>query len=268
MRFLKNVLVASTLLLGTSGFAQQGDWAPAGGAPPESSDAVSLSQAESRRGPTWVPGNAEAKEFARVTGITIGEATSEMRRMAALSRFIERLQQRRPELFSFVAMRNGKLVIGLTDPSADLTDLLPRGLLDPVFVEAAVSAKETEALLENVTEDLRAAGFADVSVGISPETGRMTFLARDRVEALRAALESGSIAVDLPYDVESGGIEVSATLVGSASWNADPGRCSTLCGGTTGFSVMSTGSSQSRYVTTAGHVDNARARYNQRADST
>ena len=252
-----------------SALAQQTDRTPPTEPPsPPVSQGVPLSQAESKRGPNWSPGNAIAKEHAERTGVSVGEATSEMRRLEALNRFVARLQERRPGLFSFVAMRDGKMVIGLTDPEADLTDILPRGLLDPDFVTAALSVDEMDSILDDVTRKVTALGFKNVSVGLSPETGRLTFRTPERLEELRAALDSGALPVDQPYDVETGGIEVTLTLYGSAAWNADPSRCSSLCNGTTGFSVMSTGADQTRYTSTAGHVDNARARFNQGADST
>lgn len=267
MKRVNQIVACLILAAGAPVIAQQQSWSPIPAGPPEQSDGVPLSKLEASRGPDWQPGNAEAKEYARIAGISIGEATSEMRRMAALKRFIERLQNRRPELFSFVAQRNGNLVIGLTDPSADLSDFLPKGLLDPTFVQAALSDTQAETILQKITGDLRSVGLDDVTVGVAPESGNVTFLAGDSTGELRSALQEGRLTVDQPYEILDDQVTVAATLVGSASWNVDTSYCSQYCGGTTGFSLMSTGSDATRYVTTAGHVHNGRSRYNSRWDS-
>lgn len=268
MKLSIKLLLTLPLLWGVGAAAQESGWSPPSeDAPPEISDAAPLRDVNERRGPSWEPGNAEAREYARSTGLSLGQATSELRRMNALNRFVERLQDRRPELFSFVSMRSGRLVIGLTDPSADLTDILPRGLLDPDFVTAALSAEEAERITQATSMQLAEAGFEKVSVGLAPENGQLTFLAGDQVSELQAAIDSGQVDVDLPYEIQDGEIVVSGTLYGSAAYETDPSRCSSLCGGTTGFSVMSTESDATRYVTTAGHISNARARFNRNADA-
>ena len=163
MKSCMKMLLSLPLLWSVSAGAQDSNWSPPPeDAPPEVSNAAPLRDVNERRGPSWEPGNAEAREYARVTGLSLGPATSELRRMNALNRFVERLQERRPELFSFVSMRDGKLVIGLTDPSADLTDILPRGLLDPDFVTAALSAEEAERITQAISTQVAEIGRAHV----------------------------------------------------------------------------------------------------------
>lgn len=53
-----------------------------------------------RRGDFSDPGNEKARHFARERGISPDEAASQLRRQAALTRFIERLRERHPDKFS------------------------------------------------------------------------------------------------------------------------------------------------------------------------
>ena len=83
------------------------------------------------------PGNQQAARFAKERGISVGQATSQLKRQAALTRFIERLKQRHPDKFSFVRVDGDQIIVGLTDPSADIRSLLPPGLVSATPVKAA-----------------------------------------------------------------------------------------------------------------------------------
>lgn len=141
------------------------------------------------------PGNEKAKRFATATGVSLGEATSQLRRQWALNQFIQRLNQRNPDLFSFVALRNGQLTIGLTDPSTDIAALIPPGLGDVAKTGARYSERGTRAKLRQLNAELRSAGVRDVSVGVNSETGHIEFLTMKSAAELRAAIDSGKVSV-------------------------------------------------------------------------
>lgn len=268
MRSYAKLLISFPLLISGGLAAQEGRWTLPQGDPPQAERGVPLRDVEQSRGPSWAPGNAEARAYARETGQSIGEATSEMRKINALNQFIVRLEARRPGLFSFVSMRGGNLVIGLTDPTIELSDILPPGLIGSQFVKAAMSAEDAEREATTLSDRLKNSGFDDVTVGVAAETGEVTILAGDQEAEIRAAIKSGKVSVEGPYRVESGKIVTTGTLYGSAAWETDPTRCPDLCGGTTGFSLMSTGSDATRYVTTAGHIYNGNGRFNSKVDGT
>jgi hypothetical protein len=199
--------------------------------------------------------------FASERGISVGEATSQLRRQAALNRFIERLKQRHPDKFSFVAVEGDRIKVGLTDPSVDLQSLLPPGLANVATVQAVYSEQGAVAELDALKRQLTAAGLKDVTVGVNPATGRVEFLTRKERAPLEAALRSGAVKPDHEHVVLDDEITTTASLDAGRAWNGDTSICTQYCGGTTGFSLIST-TGATRYVSTAGHVDNARARYN------
>ncbi|MDQ3287309.1 MAG: S1 family peptidase [Pseudomonadota bacterium] len=207
------------------------------------------------------PGNAKAKHFAQERGTSIGEATSKLRRQAALAMFIERLKDRHPDTFSYVAVNADSIEVGLTDPSIDITALLPPGLATVQKVQAVYSEKGTYARLEELKRQLVSAGLKDVSVGVNPETGRIELLTKTAQAAVQRAIASG--AIDSPHGIEV--IEDEIIPLGyidaGKAYNVDPTYCSDYCGGTTGFSLGDYAGTR-RYTSTAGHMDNNRARYN------
>jgi hypothetical protein len=118
------VWIAGSACLAIAGAAL----AQAGIEPPNVDPSRVIRAAEATERPFSDPGNAGAKAVAEAEGISVGEATSRLQRQKALNQFINRLQQRNPDLFSFVIDRGGTLEIGLTDPNVDVSDLLPPGL--------------------------------------------------------------------------------------------------------------------------------------------
>jgi hypothetical protein len=213
------------------------------------------------------PGNQQATAFAKERGISVGEATSQLRRQAALTRFIERLKQRHPDKFSFVAVEGDQIKVGLTDPSVDLQSMLPPGLANVTAVKAVYSEQGAAAELEDLKRQLAAAGLKDVTVGVNPGSGRVEFLTKKERAALEEALRTGKVKTDQDHVVIDDEITVTASLDAGKAWNSDESICYQYCGGTTGFSLIST-TGTARYVSTAGHVDNARARYNTSNSST
>lgn len=213
------------------------------------------------------PGNEQATAFAKERGISVGEATSQLRRQAALTRFIERLKQRHPDKFSFVAVEGDQIKVGLTDPSIDLQSMLPAGLANVAAVKAVYSEQGAAAELEDLKRQLAATGLKDVTVGVNPGTGRVEFLTRKDRAALEEALRSGKVKTDQEHVVVDDEITVTASLDAGKAWNSDDSICYQYCGGTTGFSLISTAGT-TRYVSTAGHVDNSRARYHTSNTST
>lgn len=236
-------------------------------APPEIPDERVLRASEAANRPFVDPGNGKAKQYAAQTGTTVGEATAEMRKLWALTKFVERLDARDPDLFSFFAMRNGELVVGLTDPDADIASLLPPGLAGLEKVPARYSDRGSTRQIGQLNGQLRSAGLADVSIGLNQETGRVEFLTKTKATELQAAIASGQIVPGGEYDIIDDEITVTATLYGSAAWNVDS-SCRRYCNLTTGFSLMSTGSDATRFVSTAAHAENYSARFNTGADST
>ena len=212
------------------------------------------------------PGNEKAKRFAGATGVSVGEATSQLKRNWALNQFIDRLQKRNPDLFSFVAVRNGVLTIGLTDPQSDTASLIPPGLGQFQKVKARYSKKSTREKIDALKDQVRALGFENVTVGVDGETGKVEFMSKAHADGIEVAIANGKITPNGPVEVIRDDI-VLTNLYGGLTWNADEAVCAKLCGGTTGFSMISTTDS-TRYVSTAGHIDNNRARYNTSFTST
>lgn len=222
---------------------------------------------EVARGGFTDPGNEQAATFAKERGISVGEATSQLKRQAALSLFIERLKQRHPDKFSFVSVTEEQITVGLTDPTIDLQSMLPPGLANVKPVQTVYSEEGTYAKLEELKKQISAAGIKHVTVGVNSATGRIEFLTKSARSALEAAIKSGSIKVDHGYAVVEDEIVATAALYGGRSYNVDPTYCTEYCGGTTGFSLISATTS-ARYVSTAGHISNERARYNTSSTST
>lgn len=211
------------------------------------------------------PGNQYAAAFAKERGISVGQATSLLKRQAALGRFIERLQQRHPDKFAFVSVTGDVIEVGLTDPSIDLQSMLPPGLANVKPVQAVYSEQGTYARLEELKRQLTAAGLGDVTVGVNSRSGRLEFWTKTQGPAVEAAIKSGAIKVDHGYEIVNDEVVVNAGLYGGRSYNVD--SCTEYCGGTTGFSLIST-TTTARYVSTAGHVANGRAKYNTSPTST
>jgi len=73
MKLSIKLLLTLPLLWGVGAAAQESGWSPPSeDAPPEISDAAPLRDVNERRGPSWEPGNAEAREYARSTGLSLG----------------------------------------------------------------------------------------------------------------------------------------------------------------------------------------------------
>lgn len=207
------------------------------------------------------PGNEKARNFSQERGTSLGEATSQLRRQAALAMFVERLKARYPDKFSYVAVNADSIEVGLTDPSIDITALLPRGLANVQKVEAVYSEQGTYARLEELKRQLAATGLKDVSIGVDPKTGKIELLTRKSREAVQQAIASGAIKSENDIEVIEDEIIPLGYIDGGKAYNVDTYYCSNYCAGTTGFTLgdsVGTG----RYTSTAGHIDNNRARYN------
>jgi hypothetical protein len=213
------------------------------------------------------PGNRQAALFAKERGISVGEATSLLKRQAALNMFVERLKQRYPDKFSFVSVRGNEIVVGLTDPTVDIQSLLPPGLVNVKPIQAVYSEQGTYSKLDDLRRQLSAAGLRKVSVGVNAETGRVEFLTKTARAALENAIKSGSIKVDQGYAIIDDEIVATAALYGGHAYNLNPSYCTLECGGTIGFSLISSATS-ARYISTAAHVDNGPGRYNTSNSST
>lgn len=177
------------------------------------------------------------------------------------------MKSRHPDKFSFVSVAGDQITVGLTDPSIDLQSMLPAGLTNVRAVRAVYSEPGTHAKLEELKRQLSAAGLADVSVGVNAATGRIEFLTKSGRAALENAIKSGSIKVDHGFEIVDDEIIASGALYGGFSYNVDDTYCTEYCGGTTGFSLISSTTS-ARYVSTAGHTDDGRARYHTTKTST
>jgi hypothetical protein len=235
--------------------------AQTGAEPPAIDPARIIRASEATDRPFADPGNAAAKSVAEAEGISVGEATSRLRRQWALNQFIKRLQQRNPDLFSFAALRGGEVAVGLTDPSVDISALLPPGLAQVRKVPAKHSRQGMYRKLDALVAELKRAGLPNVTVGVDPESGRVEFVTKTDAAAVEAAVKRGAITVPDGYKVTEDEIVLTGALYGGRSYNVDLTTCSAYCGGTTGFSLIST-TGTARYVSTAGHVNNGRARYN------
>lgn len=235
--------------------------------PPKLDQSRVVRASEVARGEFVDPGNEQAKRFAAERGISVGEATSQLKRQAALSSFIERLKQRHPDKFSFVSVKGDQINVGLTDPSVDIQSMLPPGLANVKPVQAVYSEQGTYAKLEELNRQLSAAGIKNISVGVDTATGRIEFLTKSARPALENAIKSGAIKVEHGYTIVDDEIVATASLDGGRSYNVDDSYCTEYCGGTTGFSLIST-STSARYVSTAGHIANDRARYHTSTTST
>lgn len=213
------------------------------------------------------PGNQLAAKFAEERRISVGEATSQLKRQAALTMFVERLKNRYPDEFSFVRVQGDQVAIGLTNPSIDIQSLLPPGLANVTAVRGVYSERATYAKLDELTRQLAAAGLKDVTVGVNSETGRTEFLTTSSRDALETAIKSGSIKVDHGYAIINTEIVTTAGLYGGKAWNVSEGYCDLYCGSTTGFSLIKAATG-ARYVSTAAHTDNGPRRYNTSNSST
>lgn len=129
---------------------------------------------EVSRGDFSDPGNVQATLFAKERGISVGQATSQLKRQAALNRFIERLKERHPDKFSYVSVEGDRILVGLTDPSVDLQSMLPPGLANVTAVQAVYSEQGMYAELDDLTRQLKAAGLSGVTVGVNSATGKTT----------------------------------------------------------------------------------------------
>ena len=257
----KTPLIATTLLISMAGspaFAQNGPETE----PPALDQSQVIAAGAALDRPFADPGNEKAKRFAEQMGISVGEATSQMRRNWALNQFLDRLQKRNPDLFSFVGYENGGLVLGLTDPNADIANLLPPGLTGVKRVKARYSHEGTKRKLDELNEQVRRLGLTSFSVSVNSETGKVELRSASDTEKLLEAVRDGTITPEGEYEVIRDQI-VPTNYYGGLAWNVDANVCpiNGKCEGTTGFSmIQSTGSA--RYVSTAGHIHNGRARYN------
>jgi hypothetical protein len=114
--------------------------------------------------------------------------------------------------------------------------------------------------LDALVAQLKRAGLPDVTVGLNPENGQIDFVTKKDAAAVEAAIKSGAIQVPDGYKITPDEIIVTGGMYGGRAYNVDLSTCTAYCGGTTGFSLISTTGS-ARYVSTAGHVNNGRARY-------
>ena len=228
--------------------------------PPEVPAASIKRGSELRDLPFKDEGNASAKAIASQQGISVGEATSQLKRQWALNAFVARLEERRPDLFSFVSNRDGILSVALTDPNADLSGILPPGLGELRRIPAKYSRQSMYRKLDEVTNALKAIGIADVTVGLDPETGKLEFIAGANADAVKRAIAEGKVSVPGGYIVSDSAIVAAGGLYAGLSYNVDPAACSTYCNGTTGFTMMSK-TTTDRYVSTAGHMEDGRPQY-------
>jgi hypothetical protein len=235
--------------------------------PPKLDQARVVRASEVARGEFVDPGNEQAGRFAKERGISVGEATSQLKRQAALGAFIERLKQRYPDKFSFVSVSADQITVGLTDPSVDIKGMLPPGLANVKAVQAVYSEQGTYAKLDDLREQVSAAGLKNVTIGVNSATGEIEFMTKSGRSVLEKAIKAGSIKVEHGYTIVDDEVVPTASLDGGRAYNVDTSICSDLCGGTTGFSLISTATS-ARYVSTAGHISNSRARYNTSTSST
>jgi hypothetical protein len=265
-RLLLSVVLGGSLATYSVG-AQEPQGTPPEPVPPQIDQSRVAAASRVQRSDFVDPGNERARQFAAERGISLGEATSQLRRQAALARFIERLQGRHPDLFSYVSVSGEGIEVGLTDPSVNIQSLIPPGLARVTKVQAVYSEAGTRARLDELREQLRTAGLDNISIGVNSKTGRVEFMTRRH----RAEIEQliGSGAIDLPhgYEVVNDEIVAAASLDAGLSWNVEAAGCNEYCGATTGFSLIDTAGTQ-RYVSTAGHVDNGRARYHTSRTST
>lgn len=261
MRTLAGCSLAAAVGLGGTAIAQ----APAEPPAIDESRIVRASDVTDR--PFNDPGNASAKLVAEAEGISVGEATSRLRRQWALNQFVKRLQERNPDLFSFISQRGGELVVGLTDQNVDITSMLPPGLAQVRKVPAKYSRQGMYRKLDALVGELQRAGLGKVTVGVDPETGAVEFVTTTEGAAVEAAVERGAISVPDGFTVTPDEIVVAGGLYGGFGYNVDTASCSQYCGGTTGFSLIST-SGTTRYVSTAGHIHDGRAKYNTSMSST
>lgn len=164
-------------------------------------------------------------------------------------------------------MRRDRIEVGLTDPTIDIASLLPPGLSNVHKVAAVYSEQGTYAKLEELKGQLTAAGLGDVSVGVNPGTGRIEFLTRRAVALLERALATGAINTEHGFEIIEDEIVPLGAMDAGRSWNVDESYCTNYCGGTTGFSLIDY-YGEGRYVSTAGHIANNRARYHTSATST
>lgn len=213
------------------------------------------------------PGNEKAKAFAAERGISVGEATSQLRRQAALNMFIDRLRKRYPDGFSFVSVEGNQITVGMTDPTVDLQSLLPPGLATVKAAKTVYSDRGTVSKLDEITAQLIAAGLREVDVGVNPADGRIEFLTKKSRQALEQAIARKAVKVDSNYEIVADEIVTTGALYGGKAWNVSESYCSVYCGGTTGFSLIAIGGS-TRYVSSAAHLDNGASRYNTSNSST
>jgi len=238
---MKRVFASSAIISGLAvAVAADAQQAPALPEPPQLDQSRVARASEVGHQEFADPGNQQAIAFAKERGISVGEATSKLRRQAALTMFIERLKRRHPDKFSFVAVEGDQIKVGLTDPSIDLQSMLPPGLASATAVRAVYSEQGAAVELGELTRQLAAAGLGDVTVGVNPGTGRVEFLTKTKRAALESAIRSGAIKVDHEHVILNDEITVSASLDGGKSWNVDTAVCYEYCGGTTGFSLGST----------------------------
>lgn len=261
--YLSLSVAATAIILCADSFAQSAE--PASDRPKMDESRIALAQTAQRR-EFSDPGNEKAKTFAQERGTSLGEATSQLKRQAALVMFIERLKARHPDKFSYVTVGADTVEVGLTDPSVDLTALLPQGLAKVQKVKAVYSEQGTYARLEELKRQLAAAGIEDVSVGVDPKTGKTELLTKKSREAVRQAVASGAIKSEHGIEVIEDEIVALGLIDGGKAYNVDTNYCVEYCGGTTGFTLGD--SLGGRYTSTAGHIDNNRARYNTSLTST
>lgn len=261
--YLSLSVAATAIILSANSFAQSAESVSA--RPEIDESRVALAHTV-RRKDFNDPGNEKAKRFAQERGTSVGEATSQLKRQAALLMFIERLKARHPDKFSYVTVSADTVEVGLTDPSVDLTALLPQGLAKVQKVKAVYSEQGTYARLEELKRELAAAGIEDVSVGVDPKTGKTEFLTKKSRKAVQQAVASGAITSGHEIEVIDDEIVTLGPIDGGKAYNVDTNYCTEYCGGTTGFTLGD--AAGGRYTSTAGHIDNNRARYNTSLTST
>lgn len=180
---------------------------------------------------------------------------------------VDRLRQRYPDRFSFIRVRGDRVEVGLTDPSVDIQTLIPSELSNVTPISAVYSEQERDTKAGDLMRQVSAAGLKNVSFGVNPETGRIQFLTKKSRAALEAAIKAGRISVEHGYDIIDDEIVPTAALYGGHAYNVNPSYCVSICGGTTGFSLIASATG-ARYISTAAHIDNGPARYNTSNTST
>lgn len=201
------------------------------------------------------PGNETAKEMAATLGISVGQATSSLRKSQNAARFAARMQQLHPDRFAAVGITydggNARVVLYRTgDGDLDTAGAASPDLGNVQQQAVRFSRGQIKKRGKDLAGELAALGIT-ADIAVSASEGQIRILARDP-SAVEAAIASGDLELADYVSVEQfDGIQTTATEAIGAGYaaNTDTHNC------TVGFTVRRTTTTE-RGTTTAGHCGN------------